>query len=223
MAQPEMYTEHDEDGPSQTRPLDRSYPIPDLLERAWGLIANAGGGNWETQDPEWIKAAKWWRDQYHTLFVDAPNPVGRWMPMMTPGTKARQRAELVEAAQNRKAIRDYYAGLDLDRAGLLDLLVQRHMDHTGACRQTYDTYCAAMGYEDVRQFRPPTTSNPADEVKAERQRLIELSKRKPGDRVVDGGEPGTLVRCEQCGEGLLFKADAQPQPGPTPTEEAPGE
>jgi hypothetical protein len=28
---------------------------------------------------------------------------------------------------------------------------------------------------------------------------------QPGDRVVDGGVPGTLVRCKECGEGFLHQ------------------
>jgi len=37
----------------------------ELLELAWGVIANAGGGDWTTQTPEWQEAAARWRDQYH--------------------------------------------------------------------------------------------------------------------------------------------------------------
>ena len=43
----------------------------ELLEYAWGIIANAGGGNWETQTPEWQKAAARWREDY---FSSAPRP-----------------------------------------------------------------------------------------------------------------------------------------------------
>lgn len=35
-----------------------------LLELAWGVIANAGGGNWELETTEWQGAAAVWRDQY---------------------------------------------------------------------------------------------------------------------------------------------------------------
>lgn len=37
----------------------------DLLELAWGVIANAGGGDWTTQTEEWQEAAARWRDRYH--------------------------------------------------------------------------------------------------------------------------------------------------------------
>jgi hypothetical protein len=38
-----------------------------LCETAWGLIANAGGGNWNTETPEWKTAAGAWRDEYHAM------------------------------------------------------------------------------------------------------------------------------------------------------------
>jgi len=40
------------------------FPV-DLPEAAWGLIANAWGGNWDDADPEWRAAAIRWRDAYH--------------------------------------------------------------------------------------------------------------------------------------------------------------
>jgi hypothetical protein len=43
---------------------------------------------------------------------------------------------------------------------------------------------------------------------------------REGDRVVDGGEPGTLVRCRGCGAGFLHQMDRPLEPtvpaeGPT--------
>lgn len=35
-----------------------------LLEIAWGIIANAGGGDWNKETPEWRGAAERWRDRY---------------------------------------------------------------------------------------------------------------------------------------------------------------
>lgn len=38
----------------------------DGMERAWGIIANAGEGDWSTQTSEWVNAAEKWRDeQWH--------------------------------------------------------------------------------------------------------------------------------------------------------------
>lgn len=34
----------------------------DTIMDAWGIIANAGGGDWTTQTPEWQAAAARWRD-----------------------------------------------------------------------------------------------------------------------------------------------------------------
>ena len=46
------------------------YTIADLLEEAWGLIANAGMGDWEKETPEWRIAAGRWRDEYHTALPE---------------------------------------------------------------------------------------------------------------------------------------------------------
>lgn len=43
-------------------------PSPfDMCETAWGIIANAWGGNWDEASPEWREAAERWRDTYHAL------------------------------------------------------------------------------------------------------------------------------------------------------------
>jgi hypothetical protein len=41
-----------------------------------------------------------------------------------------------------------------------------------------------------------------------RPRLSLRRAPQPGDRVTDGGIPGTLVRCPQCGEGMLHAPDS---------------
>jgi hypothetical protein len=44
----------------------RAAPVAnadDELEAAWGIIANAGGGDWTTQSAEWRDAATRWRDR----------------------------------------------------------------------------------------------------------------------------------------------------------------
>ena len=35
----------------------------ELMEQAWGLIANAYGGDW-SKDPEWSRWAAHWRDRW---------------------------------------------------------------------------------------------------------------------------------------------------------------
>lgn len=37
----------------------------DLLEAAWGIIANTGGGDWSKESTEWRRAAERWRGGYH--------------------------------------------------------------------------------------------------------------------------------------------------------------
>lgn len=45
--------------------LIATYPRPsEILDLAWGLIANAGGGDWDKETPEWRGAADRWRDLY---------------------------------------------------------------------------------------------------------------------------------------------------------------
>lgn len=47
-------------------------PAPDWagsLEAAWGIIANAGGGDWANETPEWQEAATRWRDAYHAALA----------------------------------------------------------------------------------------------------------------------------------------------------------
>lgn len=41
----------------------------DLLGDAWGVIANAGGGNWLLESKEWQGAAERWRDAYHKILA----------------------------------------------------------------------------------------------------------------------------------------------------------
>ena len=36
-----------------------------LIEALWGIIANAGGGNWKLETKPWQKAAAKARDRYH--------------------------------------------------------------------------------------------------------------------------------------------------------------
>lgn len=58
--------------------LETRY-IVDLLERAWGIIANAGrditneGNGWENESEEWQEAAIRWRDDFHSLLKEIIN------------------------------------------------------------------------------------------------------------------------------------------------------
>lgn len=62
-------------------------------------------------------------------------------------------------------------------------------------------------------------------IEAHRRRLPRISFKRaprPGDRVVDGGIPGTLRRCPTCQEGFLHEPDprpvySRPKPSPKPS------
>lgn len=43
----------------------------DLNEAAWGIIANAFGGDWSKASDEWREAAECWRDAYHETIGNA--------------------------------------------------------------------------------------------------------------------------------------------------------
>lgn len=45
--------------------LAPGWPDSSMLEAAWGIIANAGGSNWELETSDWQEAAARWRDAYH--------------------------------------------------------------------------------------------------------------------------------------------------------------
>ena len=49
------------------------YTNPDdLIEAAWGIIANAQGGDWDAATPKWKQAAERWRDGYHDNVANQP-------------------------------------------------------------------------------------------------------------------------------------------------------
>ena len=48
-----------------TGPMTSLAETVKLLELAWGIIANAQGGDWEKATPEWKAAAERWRDRYY--------------------------------------------------------------------------------------------------------------------------------------------------------------
>jgi hypothetical protein len=46
-------------------------------ELAWGLIANAYGGDWDKASPVWKEAAERWRDRYHSNLPAIPGDAER--------------------------------------------------------------------------------------------------------------------------------------------------
>lgn len=79
----------------------------DLLDLAWGLIANASEGDWDREHPDWKAAAERWRDLWHarldaqrkpTVAGEGPRPVAP----REPWTFTRREGEpltVAEAAQ----------------------------------------------------------------------------------------------------------------------------
>lgn len=57
------HLEHPDRGPVPPLP---AQPQTDklLIDEAWGLIANVGHGNWQTQDAGWQEAALAWAKKY---------------------------------------------------------------------------------------------------------------------------------------------------------------
>ena len=53
----------------RSRILDEK--IGNALELAWGLIANAYGGDWELASDEWRETAIRWRDEHWHPFLDS--------------------------------------------------------------------------------------------------------------------------------------------------------
>jgi hypothetical protein len=47
--------------------LVKNQDVDDMLELAWGLIANVSGGDWEKQNTDWVGAAERWRDSYFSM------------------------------------------------------------------------------------------------------------------------------------------------------------
>jgi hypothetical protein len=48
---------------------DRITMAYDLVEYAWGIIANVSGSDWTLQNDVWQGAAAKWRDQYHQFLA----------------------------------------------------------------------------------------------------------------------------------------------------------
>lgn len=45
-------------------------PVLDLLDYAWTILANAGGGDWNKETPEWQIAIKQWRSRYFAFLTE---------------------------------------------------------------------------------------------------------------------------------------------------------
>jgi hypothetical protein len=65
---------------ARSSPPARAHPpAPDpgllaLLEEGWGVIANAGNGDWDNESQAWREAAVRWRDRYREVLAQAAPP-----------------------------------------------------------------------------------------------------------------------------------------------------
>lgn len=59
---------------------DTTWPERDMLEAAWGIIANVDVGDWARQRPEWQRAAARWRDAYHRKSEPSSGPFVELLP-----------------------------------------------------------------------------------------------------------------------------------------------
>ena len=70
------YGEHLQDcdicqGAEEIESMQARIELLELSEElAWGLIANAFGGDWDIASDEWKKAAKRWRDKYNAALQE---------------------------------------------------------------------------------------------------------------------------------------------------------
>lgn len=56
-----------------------TQPVIDFAEWGWTIIANAGGGDWEKESPDWQEAAAKYRDDFH-------NKIRHYVPSVPSGT-----------------------------------------------------------------------------------------------------------------------------------------
>ena len=78
--------------------MTTTTPEPlNLLEEAWGLIANAGGGVWTRESKDWQEAAVRFRERYHQiLVVHSRGPEDK--PVPPPPLAGEKKAPLHHAA-----------------------------------------------------------------------------------------------------------------------------
>lgn len=73
----------------------------DLIESAWGLIANAGGGDWTKESDEWRAAAERWRERYHAALDAGDVPVG---PRLQAGTSSATIGDVEKVARRLELV-----------------------------------------------------------------------------------------------------------------------
>lgn len=101
--------------------------LRDAIEAAWGIIANASGGNWNLQRDDWIEAAVRWRDKWLPE-LDTYDPSNLTRPTPDPTEILRKVREiLVESAdcdQDAVRLEATFAQLKLDSLDGVELIMQ---------------------------------------------------------------------------------------------------
>jgi len=78
----------------------------ELIERAWGIIANASEGDWDREHSTWKEAAIHWRDSYHAMLDSLDSPPSLMASWPPPDTGTIIDADLVECPGCDKCIRE---------------------------------------------------------------------------------------------------------------------
>lgn len=139
--------------------------LRDLAEAAWGIIANAGGGDWARESPDWQEAAARWRDQYHDtrLTTRAPGRATHSRRRLTMATKIRLFDRLKVGAQEFVIP---YGTAWIDADSVPDTFLEiadesadaRNLDNTvrRACRYA-QIFGAAARKAGAAEFQPSAT------------------------------------------------------------------
>jgi hypothetical protein len=77
----------------------------ELLEQAWGIIANASEGNWLEQTSEWRQWAAHWRDRYMAFGRATSRPVPLAAPRRTPEGNLDLEHAIKERDEARRQVR----------------------------------------------------------------------------------------------------------------------
>lgn len=67
---------HHRSGPDYPSLFADANLFVEAVETAWGIIANASGGNWDKESKDWKEAAERWRDQYVGLMYETRKSLG---------------------------------------------------------------------------------------------------------------------------------------------------
>jgi hypothetical protein len=74
--------------------------LMDGMEAAWGVIANAGRGDWTLEHPEWQKAAARWRDEHWHPALKRTSGTAEWLESVKAEVRAKA---LLEGADEVEA------------------------------------------------------------------------------------------------------------------------